>query len=48
MGIETGGTTCKVGIVTNVKTNKKIERFEIIDTTYPDETVQKICAYINE
>ena len=49
IGIETGGTGCKVGIFKRVngKFSFDIVRKYLVDTTTPKETVQKMCDYIN-
>ena len=47
LGIETGGTTCKIGVMKDVK-SLKIEKKVVIQTTTPQETVDKICTWINE
>ena len=46
IGVETGGTSCKVGIM---KGAHSLEIFAsvIIPTTTPSETVEKICDFIN-
>ncbi len=46
IGIETGGTSCKVGIMRDVK-SLKLDVTKTFETTEPAETVQKICDYIN-
>ena len=47
MAIETGGTSCKVGIMKDAK-SLKILKHKIITTTTPKDTVAQICQYINE
>lgn len=47
LALETGGTSCKVGIINDAK-SLKICKSKIIKTTTPKETVEKICQYINE
>lgn len=47
IGIETGGTTCKVGIMHGAKSLTIIKRL-VVETTTPKETVKKLCAFINE
>lgn len=47
LALETGGTSCKVGIMKDAK-SLKIYRSEIIKTTTSAETVAKICQYINK
>ena len=46
IGIETGGTTCKVGIMHGSK-SLKMHSIKIIDTTTPAETISKICEWLN-
>lgn len=46
IGIETGGTTCKVGIMHGSKSLKMLSQ-KIVDTTSPAETISKICEWLN-
>ena len=47
LGIETGGTTCKVGIVKDTNYSQ-IYRQQVFKTKMPEETIKSICDYINE
>jgi fructokinase len=47
LGIETGGTSCKVGVMKG-KSSLNIIKTNIIKTTTPEETVQNIVKIINE
>lgn len=49
IGVETGGTGCKVGIFQKVdgKFSFTIVRKYFVETTTPKDTVQKMCDYIN-
>ena len=46
VGIELGGTSCRVGISSNEEMTL-ITSSTIIYTTEPKETIKKICLYIN-
>lgn len=46
IGIETGGTTCKVGIMHGSK-SLKMHSHKIIETTSPAQTISKICEWLN-
>lgn len=46
LGIEMGGTSCKVGIMKGAST-AQIIRKEIVTTEGPQKTVQRICEWIN-
>jgi len=49
IGVETGGTGCKVGIFQKIdgKFSHTIVRKFFVETTTPKDTVQKMCDYIN-
>lgn len=47
LALETGGTSCKVGIMKDAK-SLKMYKSKIIVTTTPKDTVGQICKYINE
>jgi len=47
LGIETGGTTCKIGVMKDVN-SLVIEKSVVIKTSDPSRTVYKICKWINE
>lgn len=51
IGIETGGTTCKVGIFSgkNGDLNKLdfVEK-EIFETKMPEDTIKQMCDFINQ
>lgn len=46
LALETGGTSCKVGIMKDAN-SLKIYKSKVIKTTTPDATVAEICSYIN-
>jgi fructokinase len=48
IGIETGGTTCKVGILQSPVSSHNVIASEVIHTREPDATVADICAFFNK
>ena len=46
IGIETGGTSCKVAIMKDLK-SLELYKSKVFDTTEPDATIAEICKWIN-
>ena len=46
LGIETGGTTCKVGMMKDLK-SMAIEKRLVVNTESPEVTINKLCDWIN-
>ena len=47
IGVEMGGTSCKVGIIEGLDKLEVHKEF-LVETTSPAETLQKMCDWLNE
>lgn len=46
LGIEMGGTSCKVGVMKDASSIAMLDK-HVVQTKKPEETVAKICEWIN-